>query len=386
MKALKKLMTSLSCRHRLPQIEVSAGDDTVALVFRVLDPLEREDAEKMVQYGKENNIFVYVQPSSPDSTLPLYQGDGDWAIDLDTLFEDRAAPSTAADIADASLSGENSIENMTAPLSVEADSASTSDNLNNDFWDMPGLDSMDDEVESNVHRSSQVLIQPTEESSISLRPLTYHLNTVSGTQHMDFFPHSFIQVNRDVNEMIVNEVIRLLDVKPSDVVLDMFCGLGNFTVPIAAAGPALVLGAELSEQAVELAAHNATKNGVTNAQFFSMNLYSPKVKRHFNRSALSVRLNSHLLSSAMHSETNIKLVIDPPRSGADALISSDLFDIRYFPQLSDVVYVSCNASTLARDTTYLQNKGFRLRHARSCNMFPHTGHGEVVSLFTRSRF
>ncbi len=178
-----------------------------------------------------------------------------------------------------------------------------------------------------------------------------------------FEPTDFTQVNQGVNRVLVRRAMYLLDPQPGERIADLFCGLGNFSLPIARSG-AHVLGLEGAEGLVRRARDNATANGLTqNTQFETANLFTPEAAdlKRWGRFD--------------------KLLIDPPREGAievvKALGQTDL------PQR--IVYVSCDPATLARDAGMLVNvSGYRLRAAGVVNMFPHTAHVESIAWFERS--
>jgi 23S rRNA (uracil1939-C5)-methyltransferase len=171
-----------------------------------------------------------------------------------------------------------------------------------------------------------------------------------------FQPTDFTQVNHAVNRLLVSRAVRLLDPQPGERIGDLFCGLGNFSLPLASRG-AQVIGLEGSKPLVERARANALANGLT-AQFEVANLFEPNL--------------------APYGAFD-KLLIDPPREGAMELVKA-LPDA--WPQR--LLYVSCDAATLARDAGVLVNtKGFRLAAAGVVNMFPHTAHVESIALFER---
>ncbi len=178
---------------------------------------------------------------------------------------------------------------------------------------------------------------------------------------MPFRPTEFTQVNAAMNRALVSRALRLLDPQPGEGIADLFCGLGNFTLPIARHG-ADVLGIEGSRELVVRARDNATRNDLSNARFEVDNLFEMTPEKfvalgHFD-----------------------KLLIDPPRSGAIELVKS-------VPESGTprrIVYVSCDPATLARDTEVLVHvKGYRLQAAGVVNMFPHTAHVESIALFER---
>lgn len=177
---------------------------------------------------------------------------------------------------------------------------------------------------------------------------------------IEFRPTDFVQVNAELNAAMVRQAPVLLELKPEDRVLDLFCGLGNFTLPLARrAGQAL--GIEADAGLVEGARANAARNGLANVEFRSGNLYDetgPVPWQGF---------------------TFNKLLLDPPRSGAMEAIK------RLTERLPErIVYVSCYPATLARDAEYLVRVlGYRLAAAGAMDMFPHTGHIESMALFVR---
>jgi len=171
-----------------------------------------------------------------------------------------------------------------------------------------------------------------------------------------FRPTDFTQVNHAVNRLLVSRAIRLLEPQSGERIGDLFCGIGKFTLPIATRG-AQVIGIEGSAALVERARQNAHANGLV-AQFETGNLFEPNF--------------------APFGAFD-KLLLDPPREGAIELAKAlpDAWPRR-------IVYVSCDAATLARDAGVLVNtRGFRLAAAGVVNMFPHTAHVESIALFER---
>jgi len=171
-----------------------------------------------------------------------------------------------------------------------------------------------------------------------------------------FTPTDFTQVNHGVNRILVSRAVRLLDPQPGERVADLFCGLGNFSLPLARMG-AQVIGLEGSRDLIERARRNAAANGLV-AQFEVLDLFK------------------HGLGAFGRFD---KLLIDPPREGAIELVKSLDAD---WPRR--IVYVSCDTATLSRDAGVLvHTKGFRLTAAGVVNMFPHTAHVESVALLER---
>ena len=181
---------------------------------------------------------------------------------------------------------------------------------------------------------------------------------------MPFAPSEFTQVNSALNRVMISRAMRLLDPQPGERIADFFCGLGNFTLPIARNG-AQVLGIEGSAALVARAKQNAAFNGLAgNAKFAAMNLFEMT-------EAAFAQLGSF-----------DKLLIDPPRDGAMDLVKS--LGGENTPHR--IVYVSCNPATLARDAQVLvQVHGYTLKAAGVMNMFPHTSHVESIALFEKMR-
>lgn len=210
----------------------------------------------------------------------------------------------------------------------------------------------------------QLYLQPAGPASVHLllppgRRLSYALPEFDVT--LDFEPTDFTQVNAGLNRVLVRRAIGLLEPGPDETVADFFCGLGNFTLPIARRGAAVV-GVDDSPSLVRRAEANASGNGLGASIRFA-------VADLFRATRESVDALGRL----------DKALLDPPREGAIELVKA-------LPEqgLSRVVYVSCNPATLARDAAILvHQRGFTLSAAGVVNMFPHTAHVESIALFTR---
>jgi 23S rRNA (uracil1939-C5)-methyltransferase len=181
---------------------------------------------------------------------------------------------------------------------------------------------------------------------------------------MPFKPTDFTQVNHQVNEALVSRALRLLDVQPTDRVLDLFCGLGNFTLPLATQAKEVV-GIEGSASLIQRALANAKTNGLAEKLSFQVaNLFEFTQKSfddlgHFDR-----------------------VLIDPPREGAMELCKVFAENAQRGVKAKRIVYVSCNPATLARDAGILVTEGgYRLSKAGVVNMFPHTSHVESMAVF-----
>jgi len=187
---------------------------------------------------------------------------------------------------------------------------------------------------------------------------------------MPFRPTDFTQVNHQINTVLVGRALRLLEAQPTERVIDWFCGLGNFTLPIATRARE-VLGIEGSETLVERSRQNAQRNGLSHKTAFeARNLFE---------------LTPDDLVSWGSAE---RWLVDPPREGAFALVKA-LGDLQQAPRADwtpprRIVYVSCNPATLARDAGLLVHvAGYRCVAAGAVNMFPHTAHVESIAVFER---
>ena len=189
---------------------------------------------------------------------------------------------------------------------------------------------------------------------------------------MPFKPTDFTQVNPHINTVLVGRALRLMVVQRDERVIDWFCGLGNFTLPLATKARE-VLGIEGSETLVQRSRENAVLNNLAdNTAFVARNLFE---------------MTPALL---MADGVADKWLVDPPRDGAHALAQA-LADIKLDPSLAPgwqapkrIVYVSCNPATLARDAGILVNQaGYRCTKASAVNMFPHTSHVESIAVFER---
>ncbi len=266
--ALSELLTALSIRNRVPQIEVAVADNAVALVIRVLEPPTAADLQLLRDFEHRHRLQIHLQPGGYETIAPL--------------------------------SGEG-------------------------------------------------------------QPLTYRLPQFE--VELQFQPTDFVQVNRELNERMVAQALRLLDIGKDDSVLDLFCGLGNFSLPLAR-GCGRVVGIEGEAGLVARARRNAERNGFGNAEFFTANLAA-----------------ADLAQAAWAKRRYDKVLLDPPRAGAQEVL----------PMVAAcgaqrVVYVSCHPGTLARDAGLLVHEhGFKLLAAGVMDMFPHTAHVESAAVFQRTR-
>ena len=264
--SLRRLLDELTICNRIPQLEVSVGDDALALVLRHLDPLAESDARVLVDFVRARGWQLYLQPGGPDSVHPLWPEDPP--------------------------------------------------------------------------------------------PLSYRLPEFD--LELAFLPSDFVQVNGAMNRVLVSAAIRHLDLRPDSRVLDLFCGIGNFTLA-AARHCAETTGVEGDAALVSRARANARRNHVGNADFVAAELLDVDAALPWWRIGWD------------------RLLLDPPRSGAAQLLNA--LDGRLPAR---IVYVSCNPQTLARDAGLLvHGQGYRLRHVGVIDMFPHTSHCEAMAVFDR---
>jgi 23S rRNA (uracil1939-C5)-methyltransferase len=267
---LRKLIDALSIRQRLPQIEVSLGEDVDVLVLRILEPLNSQDEAMLKVFADQHHIQFFLQPGGPKTAY---------------RFHPQDAPELT--------------------------------------YTLPEFDIV-----------------------------------------MPFHPTEFTQVNPSMNRVLVRRALNLLDPQSGERIADLFCGLGNFTLPVARCG-AHVVGYEGSAALVRRAEENADRNRLASrTQFTETNLFE---------------VDEAWLQEQGHFD---KMLIDPPREGAIAVATS-LCKAQTLPRR--IVYVSCNPATLARDAGVLVHRnGYSLRAAGVVNMFPHTAHVESIALFERA--
>lgn len=283
---LAQMITGLSIRERLPQIEVAVADNAVALVLRVLSSPSESDLARLRDFEAEHDVRIYLQPGGLDSVK-------------------RLAP-----VASAARSGQ--------PEAVS---------------------------------TSQFA-----ESATAEAPLMYALPRFD--LKLEFAPTDFVQINGAVNEALVSRAVELLAPEPDAAVLDLYCGLGNFTLALARKA-GRVVGVEGDRALVERAADNARLNGIGNADFHVADLMQPDAGA----------------ASWAHSAFPYVL-LDPPRAGAREMLSTVA---RLAPKR--VLYISCHPGSLARDIGMLvHDHGFRLRAAGVLDMFPHTTHVESLAV------
>ncbi len=176
---------------------------------------------------------------------------------------------------------------------------------------------------------------------------------------LKFHPNYFTQINQGVNRKMVRLAIELLDLREQDQVLDLYCGLGNFSLPMARKS-GKVIGIEGSDALVKLAQYNAHINHINNAEFYIADL------------------NENINNKAFAKQKYDKILLDPPRSGAHEIVQS----LSKF-KAERIVYVACNPATFARDVSVLSQHGYRLAKAGILDMFPQTRHIESIALLLK---
>ncbi|TDR18308.1 23S rRNA (uracil(1939)-C(5))-methyltransferase RlmD [Marinicella litoralis] len=218
-------------------------------------------------------------------------------------------------------------------------------------------------VDFSHHYNLQVYLQSKGPKTIKALesyddPLGFELKSFN--LKYEFLPNDFIQVNRKMNEKMITQALHAMDIQSDDVILDLFCGLGNFTLPMAQKA-AQVVGVEGDAQLVARAKHNAEINQLDQVQFYEADLTHDHSK------------------SVWFNVPYSKVLIDPPRSGA-----WEILPLIAETAAKTLIYVSCHPASLARDTDRLVNElGFTLEKAGVMDMFPHTSHVESMAIFTR---
>ena len=262
---LAALISQLSIKDRLPQVEAAVADNATALVFRVLDEPNDRDMELLRAFAQEHALQILLQPGGYETIRPL---------------QEKGAA------------------------------------------------------------------------------LTYRLPEFDVA--LEFEPSDFIQINAELNERMVSRAIALLAPEPTDRVLDLFCGIGNFSLPLAKRS-ARVLGIEGDAQLVARAQQNAARNGLQNAQFIAANLAAEELDALWTRDHYD------------------RVLLDPPRAGA-----KEVLPVIARSGAVRVVYISCHPGSFARDAGILvKEHGFTLSAAGVMDMFPHTAHVESIGVFER---
>lgn len=208
----------------------------------------------------------------------------------------------------------------------------------------------------------KIYLQPGNDESIhplkseDTQLLSYQLADQQLTLWFD--PADFTQINSAINQQMINQTLNLLAPQKTDKILDLFCGLGNFTLPLAK-GAGHVTGIEGNRRMVERAKYNANYNRLTEKTSF-----------------YTSDLTANFLESIWAQQTYDKILLDPPRTGALQIVKS----MQRF-KAQQILYISCNTATLARDASELIKQGYQLQAAGVMDMFPQTEHVEAMALF-----
>jgi 23S rRNA (uracil1939-C5)-methyltransferase len=265
---LSQLLMTLESKDKIPQLEVAVGDNATAIILRHLAPLSDADKKILMDFFKQQQWHLYLQPKGTDSIHRIYPDEG----------EER---------------------------------------------------------------------------------LSYNLPNHQLT--LQFHPAQFIQINHSINHQMIDRAIELLNIQKQDRILDLFCGIGNFSLPIAKHCKTLI-GVEGDDSAVTQAKANAIDNQLSNTEFYTANLFED------------------IKHQAWAKQPFDKILLDPPRCGAKEILEQ----IKQW-QPKRIVYVSCHPATLARDAEILTKYGYHLTMTGIMDMFPHTQHVEVMALFENER-
>jgi 23S rRNA (uracil1939-C5)-methyltransferase len=177
-----------------------------------------------------------------------------------------------------------------------------------------------------------------------------------------FQPWEFIQANSIVNQSMIKQVMEILNPLPSDTILDLFCGIGNITLPLASKAKQ-VIGIEGDSSLIARAKENAKLNNIHNVEFFQCNLLQKTIP------------SDNWVTPGCY---NI-IILDPPRTGA-----LELMNLLAQLKAKQILYISCDPATLARDIKILTQKGYHFKSAGIMDMFPQTSHVECMAFFELS--
>lgn len=218
-----------------------------------------------------------------------------------------------------------------------------------------------------LHKGWQLYLQGNDDKQLTRldapeQPQRLHYALADFEVEFAFHPHDFTQVNSTVNPKMVKLACQLLNLQPGERVLDLFCGLGNFSLPLArcVGEQGEVIAVEGSDEMVLRGTENAQRNKILNLSFYAQDLTQDFSHQSWAKEGFDA------------------LLIDPPRSGAEQVM-------QYVPNFgaNRIVYVSCNPATLARDAKILAEHGYDLIQAGVMDMFTHTGHVESIALFKK---
>ncbi|MFT2111056.1 23S rRNA (uracil(1939)-C(5))-methyltransferase RlmD [Marinomonas sp. 2405UD68-3] len=209
------------------------------------------------------------------------------------------------------------------------------------------------------HHKFSLFWQESNEDRLTLHPLCLRQYQVSDTV-INFHPQDFIQVNAAMNQKMVDQAVSWIDLSGKDIVLDLFCGAGNFSFVFAKIAER-VIGVELLPSMVENAQRNQRLNELDNVNFIAADL-------------------TKMESAALITADITKIFLDPPRSGAMEFLPNI---IKLAPE--KILYVSCSVSTLVRDAEFLVANGYQVEKVSLMEMFPQTAHVETMMLLQKSK-
>lgn len=198
---------------------------------------------------------------------------------------------------------------------------------------------------------------------------------------LQFVPTGFIQVNSEINQQLIEQALTALELKPTDKVLDLFCGIGNFTLPIAKLS-AKAVGVEVNQQAVAIAQQNARLNQLANLEFFQADLFIDDLNEQeilfAGEEGEDIAKKTTSSNQAWLQQEFDKIVLDPGRLGAKQICEQ----IARF-KAQKIVYISCQSATLIRDLAILEAQNYRIKTVQVFDMFPHTNHFETLVLLEK---
>ena len=262
----------------------------------------------------------------------------------------------------ASLVESLSIYNKVAQIEVAIDDQQTALIFRN--LETPSEADLSKLLEFSEKYQQKIYLQPGGPATVAPLPgqedSQLHYQVDKGNITIYFSPADFTQVNSGINRAMIEKVMELMAIRADENLLDLFCGLGNFTLPLARRA-ASVTGIEGAESLVNQAKYNAKLNGIDNARFHTADLFTCESEPAYLEAGYQ------------------KILLDPPRSGAEQVVNKWKMQA-----VEKIVYVSCNPATLSRDAGVLvNNRGFCLKSVGVMDMFPHTSHVESVAVFER---
>lgn len=231
------------------------------------------------------------------------------------------------------------------------------------FLQPQGIESLHCITKPTTSNNVEIAIQTSSSNNkINADDLLHYISSINDLK-LFFKPTDFTQINATINSSMVLKALELLELNTNDIVLDLFCGIGNFTLPIATKS-AKCVGVEGSFSAIEQAKYNAQQNHIDNVNFYTYDLTKDFSSQEWN--------NTKTIYT--------KILLDPPRTGALECVQQ----LANFKNVKKIVYISCNPATLARDCHELvHNQNYKMTKVGIIDMFPHTGHVETIAVLER---